>query len=159
MEPREILSTDDSRSVQRRRWWIHLILMISLAGSLLSLIVLSRTQTLHVVVGLVFVVVMGAHLLQRRRTIGSWVRSRRATMARRQRRTMVSDTILFILVLDVVVSGTVDAVNHQETQLNLGGVLPPGLDQWHKLAGLLLFIYACVHVIRRRRRLRSSHIR
>ncbi len=56
-------------SGERRRWYVHLALMVSLAGSLLSLIYLSHSITIHVVFGVLFVVVMLVHLFQRRRTI------------------------------------------------------------------------------------------
>jgi hypothetical protein len=68
---------------------------------------------------------------------------------------------LELLVLDVFVSGVVDGVSHHETQFPFASAigLPPGLYQWHKLAAIALVIYATVHVIRRRKRLRHSHIR
>jgi hypothetical protein len=41
---------------------------------------------------------------------------------------------------------------------NSAARLPPGLSQWHKLASFVLVIYAIVHIVRRRKRLRRSHI-
>jgi hypothetical protein len=68
---------------------------------------------------------------------------------------------LELLVLNVLVSGVVDIVNHQETQLNFLGSIgfPPGLIQWHKLASFVLVIYLVVHISRRWRRLRHSRVR
>jgi hypothetical protein len=67
---------------------------------------------------------------------------------------------LELLALNVLVSGIVDGVNHHATQMPLANAigLPPGLSQWHKLAAFVLVIYAMVHIIRRRKRLRRSHI-
>jgi hypothetical protein len=36
--------------------------------------------------------------------------------------------------------------------------LPPGLSKWHKLAAVVLVVYLIVHIIRRWKRLRRSHI-
>jgi hypothetical protein len=67
---------------------------------------------------------------------------------------------LELLVLNVLVSGIVDGVHHQATRMPFAATigLPPGLSQWHKLAAFVLVIYATVHIIRRRKRLRRSHI-
>jgi hypothetical protein len=151
------------RGTERRRWYVHLVLLASLAGSLLSLIWLSRSITLHVVIGVVFMAVLLAHFIQRRRTITSILKQLLGVKARARGaiRLAASDVILELLVLDVLVSGIVDVVNHQTTQLNFLAPFgwPPGLIQWHKVASFLLVIYATVHVVRRRRRLRRSHIR
>jgi len=135
---------------------------VSLAGSLLSLIYLSRSITIHVIFGVLFMVMMLFHLFQRRRTIKSMLRRLIGvqTRARATTRLALSDIILELLVLNVLVSGTVDVLNHHSTQMPLATVigLPPGLSQWHKLAAIVLVVYATVHVIRRRKRLRRSHI-
>ena len=149
-------------SGERRRWYVHLALLISLAGSLLSLIYLSRSITLHVVFGVWFMVMLVFHFYQRRRTIKSLFKRLFGLQTRtgKTTRLAVSDIILELLVLDVLVSGIVDAVQHHATQFPLATVLhlPPGLDQWHKLAALVLVVYAIVHIVRRRKRLRRSHI-
>lgn len=141
---------------------MHLALLLSLAGSLLSLIYLSHSITIHVIFGVWFMAMMLIHLYQRRRTIRSLARrlvgGNVGTGA--PRRLAISDVILELLVLDVLVSGIVDAVHHQATQFPFASALgvPPGLSQWHKLAAIVLVIYVIVHVIRRRKRLRRSHI-
>ena len=72
----------------------------------------------------------------------------------------MSDTVLELLVINVLVSGIVDGLNHQATQLTFLASIgfPPGLVQWHKLASLVAIVYVIVHVIRRRARLRHSRI-
>lgn len=149
-------------SVERSRWYVHLALLTSLAGSLLSLIYLNHSITVHVIFGVWFFVMILIHLFQRRRTIKSLLKR----LARMQRRThlttrlAISDVIFELLALNVLVSGTVDILKHHSTQFALATVLhvPPGLDQWHKLAAIVFVVYAIVHVTRRRKRLRRSHI-
>jgi hypothetical protein len=148
---------------ERRRWYVHLALLVTLAGSLVTLIYLSRSITIHVIFGVAFMVFVLFHLYQRRRTIASFAKQFAGT-TRRSRgpsRLAISDTILELLVLNVLVSGVVDAVNHQATELNFLGSIgfPPGLIQWHKLASFVLVIYVVVHISRRWRRLRRSHVR
>jgi hypothetical protein len=148
---------------ERRRWYVHLALLVSLAGSLVTLIYLSHSITIHVIFGVAFMVFVLFHLYQRRRTVASltkqFIGSTRRTKG--PSRLAISDTILELLVLNVVVSGVVDVVEHQATQLNFLGSLgfPPGLIQWHKLASLVLVVYLIVHISRRWRRLRRSHVR
>lgn len=149
-------------SSERRRWYVHLALLVSLAGSLLSLIYLSRSITMHVVFGVWFMAMLLFHFYQRRRTISSLFKRLFGVQVRTRAtsRLVVSDIILELLVVDVLVSGIVDGVNHQATEFPLASALhlPPGLSQWHKLAALVLVVYAIVHVVRRRKRLRTSHI-
>lgn len=157
------VATRATTGSERRRWYVHLTLLVTLAGSLVSLVWLSHSITAHVIIGVVFMAVLLAHFYQRRRTIGALARQLVGARARTARSTRlgVSDVILELLVLDVLVSGLVDVVHHQATQLSFlaSAGFPPGLVQWHKLAALLLVVYASVHVVRRRRRLRHSHIR
>lgn len=145
---------------ERRRWYVHLSLLVTLAGSLLSLIYLSHSITLHVVFGVAFMVLMLFHLYQRRRTVKSLLMRLVGARSRVKVRLAVSDVILELLVFDVLISGIVDGVQHHATQFPLANTLglPPGLSQWHKLAALVLTVYLIVHIIRRRKRLRRSHI-
>jgi hypothetical protein len=148
---------------ERRRWYVHLTLLLTLAGSLVTLIYLSQSITIHVIFGVTFMVFILFHLYQRRRTVASLARQF-AGATRRSKgpsRLAVSDTILELLVLNVLASGVVDAVNHQATELNFLGSIgfPAGLIQWHKLASFVLVIYVIVHVSRRGKRLRRSHVR
>ncbi len=149
-------------SGERRRWYVHLALLVSLAGSLLSLIYLSRSITLHVIFGVWFMAMLLFHFYQRRRTIRSLFKRLVGIQTRTgsTTRLAISDIILELLVLDVLVSGIVDGLQHHATQFPLASTLhlPPGLSQWHKLAAFVLVIYAVVHIVRRRKRLRRSHI-
>jgi hypothetical protein len=149
-------------SGERRRWYVHLALLASLAGSLLSLIYLSHSITIHVIFGVWFMVMMLFHLFQRRRTIATLLKRTFGSHKRTRStsRLAISDIILELLVLDVFVSGLIDGLNHHATQLPFATAigLPPGLSQWHKLAAIVLVLYASVHIIRRRKRLRRSHI-
>jgi hypothetical protein len=147
---------------ERRRWYVHVSLLATLVGSLVTLIYLSRSITIHVIFGVLFIVFVAFHLWQRRRT----VRLLAKQLVGRGRKKMsirlaVSDTILELLVANLFVSGIVDALSHHATVLPLASAvgLPPGLDQWHKLAGIILALYVIVHVSRRWKRLRRSHIR
>jgi hypothetical protein len=148
---------------ERRRWYVHLALLLTLAGSLVTLIYLSHSITIHVIFGAAFMVFVLSHLYQRRRTVASLAKqfARTAHRSKGPSRLAISDTILELLVANVLASGIVDAVNHQTTQLNFLRSIgfPPGLSQWHKLASLVLVVYVTVHISRRWRKLRRSHIR
>jgi hypothetical protein len=115
-----------------------------------------------VIFGVWFMAMLMFHFYQRRRTISMLLRRLvgAQTRARASTRLIVSDIILELLVVDVLVSGLVDGLDHHATQFPLASALglPAGLSQWHKLAALVLVIYATVHFIRRRKRLRRSHI-
>jgi hypothetical protein len=104
----------------------------------------------------------GSHFYQRRRTIKSLLKRLIGLQSRTRATTrlVISDIVLELLVLDVLVSGIIDGLNHQATEFPFSSALglPPGLSQWHKLAALVLVVYATVHIIRRRRRLRRLHI-
>jgi hypothetical protein len=140
-----------------------LALLASLAGSLLSLIYLSHSITIHVIFGVWFMVMLLFHFYQRRRTIKTLLQRLIGVQSRSRATTrlVVSDLILELLVLDVLLSGIVDGVSHRATQFPFASALgiPPGLSQWHKLAAIVLVLYATVHIIRRRKRLRRSQIR
>lgn len=148
---------------QRRRWHVHLTLLVTLGGSLVSLVWLSHSITIHVIVGTGFMVILVAHFVQRRRTIVALAHElqRRTSHRRRVRRLALSDAVLELLVLDVLASGLVDALHHHSTDVPFLSALgvSPGLVQWHKLAAVALTVYAATHVVRRRRRLRHSSIR
>lgn len=159
----EIPVTTKSRSsAERRRWYVHLGLLFCLVASLLTLITLSHSITAHVIFGALFMVLLCGHLYQRRRTVKSLLNCLVTTRSQSQssRRMAVSDTILLLLVFNVLISGVVDGVSHQETQLPFLSSLgfPAGLVQWHKLAAFILVVYAIAHVVRRRKRLRRSRI-
>jgi uncharacterized protein YebE (UPF0316 family) len=163
MNVTDVPATKPVRRGERRRWYVHLALLLAVAGSLVTLIYLSHSITIHVIFGVTFMVFVLFHLFQRRRTVVSLTKQIVVTAHRSKGPSClaISDTILELLVLNVLLSGVVDIVNHQATQLNFLGSLgfPPGLIQWHKLASLILVVYVVVHVSRRWARLRHSHIR
>lgn len=149
-------------SGERSRWYVHLALLTSLAGSLLSLIYLSHSITVHVIFGVWFFIMMLIHLYQRRRTITSLLKRLVGTKPRTSSTTRlaISDVVFELLALNVLVSGTVDILKHHSTQFALATALhlPPGLDQWHKVSAIVFVVNAIVHVTTRRKRLRHSHI-
>jgi len=150
--------------VDRRTAWrarsrsaVHLGLLCSVAAALGTLQLLHVRDTYHIVVGIVFVGLVFVHLTQRRRTVGRMaillVRTR--TFVERRTPLAVSDLLLFLITLNVLVSGIVDWGRSEPTQLPL----PVPLDRWHLDSGLALVIFLVVHVWRRRKRLWRSTIR
>jgi hypothetical protein len=153
---------NSASTAQLFRWLVHLGLILTLAGSLLTLITLSHSITVHVIVGAIFMLLLCCHLYQRRRTVGTLFKRLTGVMPRSSSSTRLaaSDTILVLLVINVLLSGIIDGVSHQATQLPflLSTGFPQGLAQWHKLAAIVLVLYATTHLVRRRSRLRRSRI-
>lgn len=157
-------SIDRQHSVALWRWLVHVLLIVGFLGTVISAIYLSRKYlghsgtTNHVIVGLIVFGLIIIHLIQRRRTVGRLVTGfvRRNTSSAALRRA-TSDTILWILTLDVMVSGFADFVHGSQILLPIPG--PIVFQKWHELSAVVLLLYVAVHVIRRRARLRSSHIR
>jgi hypothetical protein len=140
-----------------RRWWVHLGLMVSCAAAVLVL--LARMGVgVHIIAGLGFAGLVGAHLIQRRRSLrtlaGDLVGTR--TRRTRRRRLALSDAVLLFLALNVVLSGIVDWMSGRAVMVGLPGMAPLN---WHTTTSLLLIGYLAVHVLRRRTRLRHSRIR
>jgi hypothetical protein len=141
----------------RSRFTVHLALLCSAAAALGTLQLLHVRVAYHADVGLVFVGLVVVHLAQRRRTLvrmGTQI-VRARTFVERRIRLAVSDLLLFIITLNVLVSGIVDWGRGAPTQLPL----PRPFDRWHLDSGLVLVIYLAVHFWRRRKRLRRSTIR
>jgi hypothetical protein len=65
--------------------------------------------------------------------------------------------ILWLLTLNATASGFADFVMGRTIYLPIP--LPAFLQKWHLLSVVVLLVYVVVHVLRRRRRLRRSHIR
>lgn len=142
----------------RSRWMVHLGLLATAAGAIVTLQYLHVRIAIHTDVGLAFVGLVLIHLLQRRHTIARWATQ---LVGRRPRthgvmRRVSSDTILAVLTVNVLISGIVDWGRGQPTHLPL---LPGPLARWHLVSGLALVVYLVVHVARRRNRLRRSVIR
>jgi hypothetical protein len=141
----------------RSRFAVHLGLLCSAAAALGTLQLLHVRVAYHSVVGLVFVGLVVLHLLQRRRTLARLgaqiVRAR--TFVERRVRLAVSDLVLFIITVNVLVSGIVDWGRGVPTKVPL----PLPFDRWHLDSGLALVIYLVVHLWRRRKRFRRSTVR
>lgn len=151
--------------IARNRWVVHLALISSFLAAMISAVFLSRKYlghsgtTDHSIIGLLVLVLVILHLTQRRHTVRrliAWlVGSPRTSVARPL--LVASDAMLFILTLNAMVSGAVDFVVGHTIFLSVPG--PVILQKWHAMAVLVLLVYVIVHVVRRRKRLRTSHIR
>jgi hypothetical protein len=140
-------------------------LIVGFLAAVLSAIELSKKYlghsgvTDHSIIGLVVLAFVLVHLIQRRRTVGrlstTLVGLRRSTETRT--RLAVSDAILWLLTLNVMVSGFVDFVVGHTIFLSIPG--PDIIRKWHEMGALVLIVYVIVHVLRRRTRLRTSRIR
>jgi len=146
-----------------RRWIIHLVLVIAFGASLLSALELSRMYlghsgtTDHAIVGTIAFVLVLVHLLQRRRTVARLLASLTHRVTKTPSRRAVSDLILWLLLLDVMVSGTADFLAGHEIFLPIPG--PLILQKWHGLSAIVLLIYVATHALRRRSRFRRSQIK
>jgi hypothetical protein len=152
-------------SIARNRWLVHLALILGFLAAVISAVFLSRKYlghsgtTDHSIIGLLVLVLVIVHLTQRRHTVRrliDWLVGRlKAT--EHQTRLAVSDTILWILVLNAMVSGVADFLVGHTIFLPIPG--PNILQKWHAMSVLVLLVYVIVHVVQRRKRLRTSHIR
>ena len=141
----------------RSRFAVHLGLLCSVAAALGTLQLLHVRVAYHADVGLAFVGLVLVHLIQRRHTLARMAKGIAGprTFFGRTIRLTISDVLLFVITLNVLVSGIVDWGRGAPTQLPL----PKPFYRWHLDSGLVLVIYLGVHVWRRRRRLRRSTIR
>lgn len=150
--------------VARRRWLVHLALMASFVVALASSIFLSDTYlghsgvTDHSIVGGVVLALVVVHLVQRRRTVWRLMKglARVASSSSAQVRLAMSDLILWLLLLNATGSGLADFVSGRT--IMLPGP-PSRLGKWHLDSVVVLLGYVLVHVLRRRARLRTSHVR
>ena len=139
----------DERTVDRRRararLTVHLGLIVTAAVSL----TLEPVLTLHIALGLVFIGLVGAHLVQRRHTT-SRLASRlvHPVLTRPSDRLALSDALLLALTVAMFGSGLWDWLAGRPTRI-----------RWHALTGVALSGYLVVHTVRRRRRLGSSRVR
>jgi cytochrome b561 len=151
-------------AVARRRWLVHLALMVSFAAAFASSIFLSDKYlghsglTDHSIIGGVVLALVVIHLFQRRRTVWRLVRrlADAANSSSAQVRLALSDSILWLLLLNATGSGLADfATGHT---IMLPGS-PSRLGKWHLDSVLVLTVYVITHILRRRSRLRTSHVR
>jgi hypothetical protein len=123
---------------------------VALMGTALVSLLLEPVLILHVVIGLVFVLLVACHLIQRRR-----ISKRLAVRLLRVRslllpggRLALADGFLFIITTAMLVSGFWDLWAPHRTKI-----------RWHAITGIVLTVYLVVHTWRRRRKLRVSQIR
>lgn len=152
-------------SIARNRWLVHLALILGILAAVISAVFLSRKYlghsgtTDHSIIGLLVLGLVIVHLTQRRQTVKRLLARLfgRGSSTGNRSRLAVSDTILWILTLNAMVSGFVDFLVGHTIFLSIPG--PSILQKWHAMSVLVLLVYVIVHVVRRRKRLRASHIR
>jgi hypothetical protein len=150
-----------TRDLAALRWTVHLGLLLTLGGALFFLLQRSGSIAPHVLLGLAFAGFVVAHLVQRRRTIrglsAALVRVR--TVYQRRGRKAMADLVLALATLNVIVSGTVVGLTGRNIALPLGVVGVHTFIGWHTSSALILLACLVPHVLRRRNRLRHSHVR
>ncbi len=151
-------------SIVRSRGLIHFALILGFVASLVSLAFLTRQYfglwgtTDHGIIGLLVLGFVLVHLWQRRRTVRRLL-SRlvgRHNVSDHASLQAISDLILWLLTLNVMISGLADFLVGHTIYLPIPG--PYILQRWHAMGVIVLLIYVIVHVIRRRKRLVRSHI-
>jgi hypothetical protein len=145
----------------RTRFAVHLSLLATFAASLATVTLITEGWP-HLVVGLVFVALVGLHVVQRRHTVARLLGNlgRAGTWLRRRGRLAWSDLVLALLTLNVLASGTYDLLSGNQVILHPRSVGIPFRDiGWHVASALVLLVYLCVHVARRWGRIRRSAIR
>lgn len=142
---------------------VHLALIIGFAASLATAITLSKKYlghsgtTNHAIISVVVFVILLVHLCQRRHTIARFASQLTGRRGRsKTSRLALSDTILWLIVANTMVSGIADYVVGHTIFLPLPG--PVVIQKWHGFSAIVLLVYVTVHVLRRRPRLRTSHI-
>jgi len=145
---------------QRRRWAVHLLLIFSFLAALASCAHFIGHVSIgwHSIIGLGFAALIIVHFVQRRHRVAGLLSQLRRWTSWRQKigRLAWSDLILTFLFLNLIVSGIVDYLRHQNgVFLNLPFL---GSIRWHALSAILVLVYLLVHVIRRAARLRTSRV-
>ncbi len=135
-----------SRRSSVARWWVHVGLIVTAAVSL----VLEPALSLHILIGLVFVGLVVAHLVQRRRVSASLLKrlGYPGTWLQASGRLAVADSALAAVTVVMLASGLWDWLSGHPTKL-----------RWHAISGVILTGFLIGHTLRRRGRLRSSRIR
>jgi hypothetical protein len=138
------------RAAARRslyRWLVHLGLM---ATVVVSLVFEPLVLTIHIVVGLAFTGLVGAHLVQRRR-VSARLAARLVRVAGLRRpagRLALADALLAAATLAMFGSGCWDWFAGHPTRI-----------RWHALTGVALTVLLVIHTVRRWSRLRRSRVR
>lgn len=135
-----------AHKAEASRWRVHIGLIATLVISLWF----EPMLTIHIAVGLAFVGLCVAHLGQRRRVTRNLLARLRhpKTLYRAQGRLAVADALLAALTLVMFATGLWDWLSRHPTR-----------TRWHAISGVVLTGFLLVHTLRRRRRLRSSHVR
>jgi hypothetical protein len=139
-----------TRTAQSRRSVLRWIVHVTLIGSAITSLALEPVLSLHVAFGLLFVLLVGVHLAQRRR-ISKRLALRLLKIQKLLAppgRLALADGFLFIMTMAMLISGFWDLWAPHHTKI-----------RWHAITGVVLTIYLAVHTVRRWRRLRFSQIR
>ena len=142
---------------QRRRWLVHLTLIMMFLVSIL-IVALRSGIGLHEIVGLVFAGLVVAHLMQRRNRVRGLLAQLASVTSWRRRggRLAWSDLALTFIFVNLIVSGVADYFYGQPGIFITVGLPKP--MRWHSASAIALLVYLIVHVIRRFRRLRHSRV-
>ena len=150
-------STQDSNRKSNMRWLVHIFLLTSILSVLITIITINAYRSLHIVVGFIFVVLIGTHLYQRKNTVRILSKDliHKRERISRTRKLARSDAILLFFFLGMFATGIIDWINGSPVR----SPFPAPFNSLHKFTGLVLLIYVLVHFSRRRKRLRNSTIR
>lgn len=134
----------------RRRQLLRLAVHVGLLVTVAVSVGFEPVLGVHIIVGLAFVALVVAHLLQRRRVSAGLSRQllRVGSLHRPAGRLALADTVLLALTVGLLASGLWDWIAGHPTRI-----------RWHALTGVVLIGLLLVHTARRRSRLRSSHVR
>ena len=160
----EVSTRGGANSTTRRRWLVHVVLIVGFLASAVSPIFLSRRYlgnsgtTDHAIICSIVLGLVVVHLFQRRRTLRRFVnqllRGRDSGGGRTS--PVRTDLVLALLTLNAMASGLADYLAGHPIYLPIPG--PFVLQKWHAISAVVLVVYVTTHVVRRRRRLRLSHI-
>ena len=129
------------------RWLVHLGLIVTV---IVSLVFEPLVLTIHIAVGLVFAVLAGMHLSQRRRVSASLLSrlARVKALAKPAGRLALADALLAVITVGMLISGFWDWFAGHPTRI-----------RWHAITGVVLAILLLIHTARRWSRLRRSKVR
>lgn len=129
------------------RWLVHLGLIVTV---IVSLVFEPLALTIHIAVGLVFAVLVGMHLTQRRRVSASLLSrlARVKALAKPAGRLALADAWLAMITVGMLISGFWDWFAGHPTRI-----------RWHAITGIVLAILLLIHTVRRWSRLRRSKVR
>jgi hypothetical protein len=144
--PKGSAQSGRGRRISAQRWWVHVALI---AAALVSLLFVASVLLIHIIVGLLFVVLVCVHLVQRRRASMRLARQlpRLGSLQRGIGRMALADAVLLLMTTGMLASGLWDwASGH------------PSRIRWHAVTGVALAVLLLIHTLRRRGRLRRSRI-